>query len=233
MAKLEHLSKNFGELRVFTDFSFEFPDNKITAILGPSGCGKTTLLNLLAGLMAADGGLLPPIPNLSYLFQEPRLLPWLTVRENIALVLKEKIKDSEIEARVDRHLQLMDLRKCADHYPARISGGMRQRVAMARAFAFEAPLLLMDEPFKSLDIKLRFRLIQDFLVLWQEEPRTVILVTHEVKEALWLADKVIVLSDKPAQVIHSADLEHPRERRDRDPALAELEKQWIDLLLKL
>jgi NitT/TauT family transport system ATP-binding protein len=230
--KLEHISKSFGANRVFADFSFEFPDDKITAVLGPSGCGKTTLLNLLAGLIAADQGALPRTPHISYLFQEPRLLPWLTVHENIALVLREKIKASEIEKKADRHLQLMGLRECAAHYPAQISGGMRQRVAMARAFAYAAPLLLMDEPFKSLDIKLRFRLIQDFLVLWQAEPRTVLLVTHEVKEALWLADKVVVLSDKPARVLHTADLPSPRPGRDRDPALAEMEKQWVDLLLK-
>jgi NitT/TauT family transport system ATP-binding protein len=231
MIRVEHISKCFGSLKVFDDFSLEFPEEKITAILGPSGCGKTTLLNTLAGLVKVDQGTVVTTDNVSYLFLEPRLLPWLTVRQNIALVLQDKMSPKEIPERVSENIKATGLTNYADYYPSQLSGGMRQRAAMARAFSYNAPLLLMDEPFKSLDIKTRFQLIADFLELWQKQPRTVVTVTHDVKEAVLLGSRIVVLSDKPLKVLQSFSPNFLQAKRSEYDETQNLEKEILQLLL--
>jgi NitT/TauT family transport system ATP-binding protein len=232
MIKLEHISKTFGYVKVFDDFTLAFPEDKITVILGPSGCGKTTLLNILAGLKPVDQGVATKTEHVSYLFQEPRLLPWLTIRENIALVLKKKMEPSWINRQIREHLETIGLSRYADYYPSQLSGGMRQRAAMVRAFSYDAPLLLMDEPFKSLDVKMQFQLIRDFLTLWQQKKRTVITVTHDVQEALWLADEILVFPEKPVKTINKFVIGLPQAERTQDGRLADIEKKLLDLLLK-
>ncbi|HBF39094.1 MAG TPA: ABC transporter ATP-binding protein [Firmicutes bacterium] len=228
---VEHICKSFGSLKVFDDFSLEFPEGKISAILGPSGCGKTSLLNILAGLLRVDSGRVATTKEVSYLFQEPRLLPWLTIRENIALVLQGKMAAGEIEATIDENLKATGLTDFSGYYPAQLSGGMLQRAAMARAFAFDAPLLLMDEPFKSLDLKTRSELITNFLQLWSLKPRTVITVTHDIKEGVMLGDFLLVLSGKPAQVSFQRKVTLLQTERSNNPQLMALEQELYQQLL--
>ena len=208
-----------------------FPEQRITAILGPSGCGKSTLLNILAGLTPVESGRVLTTPEVAYLFQEPRLLPWLTVRENLHLVLCDKLPGNELAARIDRYLAALGLEAYRDFYPAQLSGGLRQRVALARAFSYPSRLLLMDEPFKSLDVKIRFRLIADFLELWREEPRTVIAVTHDVKEAVLLGDKLVVLSDKPTRILKELEVAVARQERT-EAQMAAVEQELWEILLQ-
>jgi NitT/TauT family transport system ATP-binding protein len=232
MIKVEHINKSFGSLKVFDDFSLEFPEGKITVILGPSGCGKTSLLNILASLIKVDQGNLKTAEKVSYLFQEPRLLPWLNIRQNIALVLQDKMSVREIEKQVTTNLIATGLIDYANYYPAQLSGGMRQRVAMARAFSFNAPLLLMDEPFKSLDLKTRVELITNFLRLWVKEPRTVVTVTHDVKEAVMLGDQIIVLTGKPAKINYKREVLTFQTERSNCAQILTLEQELYDLLLQ-
>lgn len=231
MIKAENLTKNYNGISVLQDLSIELPENQITAILGPSGCGKTTFLNILAGLVKPDGGTTNFKGEVSYLFQEPRLLPWLTVCENIALVLRDKLKPEEIEKRVLKYMNAFGILQYSSFYPGQLSGGLRQRVALARAFAYDAPLLLMDEPFKSLDIKTRYQLIQDFIGLWEESPRTVVTVTHDVKEAVWIADKVVVFSDKPVRGGLERKIEMLREERVGSNQVSVIEQEVLDEII--
>ncbi|HYH03085.1 MAG TPA: ABC transporter ATP-binding protein, partial [Bacillota bacterium] len=195
------------------------------------GCGKTTLLNILAGLTGVECGRVMTTPEVAYLFQEPRLVPWLTVRENLCLVLRDKLPGKSMNERVDQYLTALGLEAYQDYYPAQLSGGFRQRVALARAFSYPARLLLMDEPFKSLDLKTRFRLIADFLELWRQEPRTVIAVTHDVKEAVLLGEKLVVLSDKPTRVLKELEVEPAREERS-ESQMGVIEQELWELLLQ-
>jgi NitT/TauT family transport system ATP-binding protein len=227
MNKVSALSKSFNDLKIFTDLTLEFPAGKITAILGPSGCGKTTLLNIIAGLTTPDIGKIELDGTVSYVFQEPRLLPWLTVWQNVALVLEEKLPAAELKGVVEQHLTAAGVKEYARFYPAQLSGGLKQRVALARAFAFPAGILLMDEPFKSLDLKARLQISRDFLALWRAAPRTVILVTHDVREAVLLGDKVVLLTEKPAQVLREMMISIPQEKRIGDPQITGMEQKLI------
>jgi NitT/TauT family transport system ATP-binding protein len=231
MIKVENIFKSYGVLEVFDDFSLEFPEGKITAVLGPSGCGKTTLLNILAGLVKIEQGKVYSPGQVSYLFQEPRLLPWLTIRQNIAFVLQGKMPLTMIQERIEAHLSATGLADFGDYYPVQLSGGMKQRAAIARAFAFDAPLLLMDEPFKSLDIKTRFELLENFLQLWMKAPRTVITVTHDPKEAVALGELIVVLGGKPAMVHSQRDINVSQTQRKNHPGLITMEHELYKLLL--
>jgi NitT/TauT family transport system ATP-binding protein len=232
MIRVWQIAKSFENNPVYDDFSLEFPENEVTAILGPSGCGKTTLLNILAGLVRVDAGRVETEPETSYLFQEPRLLPWLSLRENIALVLADKLPAVASEARVDNCLAATGLAPYAEYLPNLVSGGMKQRAALARAFVYPSRLLLMDEPFKSQDLKTRHHLIELFLELWRAEPRTVITVTHDIQEALRLGNQVVVLSGKPVRIVERLRIDLPQEERVRRyEELFPLEKRLLGLVL--
>jgi NitT/TauT family transport system ATP-binding protein len=232
--RIESLSKRFETLPVFENMSLELPEGRITALLGPSGCGKTTLLNLLAGILKPDSGLIEGLEGrrISYLFQEPRLLPWENAEENLRFVLDGKMGKDEVEARIDRFLGLTDLEDFRRYYPYQMSGGMKQRLAIARAFAYPSDVLLMDEPFQGLDLPRKLELIASFVRLWLEEPRTTVFVTHDVQEALMLGHEIVLFSSRPAK---------PREvfgnpvgiseRNLGNPDLIELEKRLYDSLL--
>jgi len=202
---IKDLDKKYGEETIFEDFNLVFEKNKITGILGPSGAGKTTLLNLCSGLEQPDRGTIEGInfQSISYIFQEPRLLPWRTVRENLRLVFKEKAieKPGPHDADIDAMLELVGLATVGDYYPHELSGGMRQRVSIARAFLYPSQLLLMDEPFSSLDCSLKNRLIEDFSKIWEQDKRTVVFVSHNEDEIRRLAHVILTFSDKPVQIL--------------------------------
>ena len=232
---LSRITKSYGPVKVLADLSLNVKTNSIVAFLGPSGCGKTTLLSIIAGLKAPDQGQVTGVGNkpISYLFQEPRLLDWLTVGENLAFVLKDHIPRFELSERIDYYLEQMEIAAYRDTYPRKLSGGQRQRVAMARALAYPSRLLLMDEPFKSLDLSLKWALMTRFLKLWAAAPRTVILVTHDPKEALLLADEVYVLTPKPAVIKSHHVINIPRpERKPTALSLLQLEQQITAELIR-
>jgi NitT/TauT family transport system ATP-binding protein len=231
---LREISKSFGGRQVLDNFSLDIPPGQVTVVLGPSGCGKTTLLNILSGLLPPDGGLRAGFEQarFSYVFQEPRLIPSLTACQNVELVLRASLPADARRERALHVLAAVGLRKAAEQKPGQLSGGMRQRVALARAFAFPADLLLLDEPFQSVDLRTRIGLMDAFLELQAEELRTVVFVTHEVKEALYLGDAVVVLSDKPARILDRMALTLSREHRSYGSTdLSEMEALLYRLVL--
>ncbi|MDZ7792460.1 MAG: ABC transporter ATP-binding protein [Spirochaetia bacterium] len=227
------LSLSFKDLTVFNNFSLEIPDRHVTAVLGPSGCGKTTLLNLISGLLNPALGNVSGVGNerISYLFQEPRLLPWKSVRKNIELVLGPFMQPKEASLRCSKFLEMVGLSRFTDYYPHELSGGMRQRVAVARAFAYPAGVMLMDEPFQALDLHLKLSLIELFEKLWTHDRRTAVFVTHDIQEALLLGDTIVVLYGPPAEIQAAIPNPLPREQRSlKEHAILELEQQLYSLL---
>lgn len=199
---LNGIHKKFGELYVLKNLSMKLEDHKLICILGPSGCGKTTLLNIISGVLPADQGTISGIENkvISYLFQETRLLPWKTAAQNIEFVLKDCRPPAQCRQKADYYLEMVGLKEFKDYYPGKLSGGMKQRVAIARAFAYPADWLLMDEPFKGLDVQLKATLMQAFLNLWQIDRRSTIFVTHDIDEAVMLGEEIYVLTERPTSV---------------------------------
>ncbi len=201
--------------QVLAGIDMDFLEGGINVILGPSGCGKTTLLNLVAGLRRQDQGEREGLEGLgfSYAFQEPRLLPWLTARDNAALALAGLMGRQEARSRVLPLLGAAGLEEAANLRPEALSGGMRQRLSLVRAFAYPAQVLLLDEAFTAVDLRTRIDLMDVFLRLWAAERPTVIAVTHDVEEAAYLADRVFVLSARPAKVVEAFDIRVPRADR--------------------
>ena len=191
MIELVNVSKKYANTPVYENFSLEIEEGKITCLLGASGCGKTTLLNMLAGLTPYEGKIGNVPERISYIFQEERLLPNLTVKQNVALVLGKNADGKKIS----EILEKVELSGKEDAYPAELSGGQAQRVSIARAFAYPSGLILMDEPFSSLDTALKIRPIDVFCRLWQEEKRTAVFVTHDAEEAYMLAHRAVLLEE--------------------------------------
>ncbi|NEZ46424.1 ABC transporter ATP-binding protein [Clostridium niameyense] len=188
--------KNYEKQKVFEGLNIDFIENHITGILGPSGCGKTTLLNIISGIESLDkGNLITRCKNISYIFQEDILIPWLTVHENIAFVLKSYMNKKEIDERVYKYLNLVKLKEHKDKFPRELSGGMKRRVAIARAFCHKSSLILMDEPFKGLDINLKNEIIKELKQILKYDNRTGILVTHDINEAKALAHETYYFKD--------------------------------------
>lgn len=185
MIELRNVTKRYGAQTVYEDFSLSLEEGKITCLLGASGCGKTTLLNMLAGLTPFEGEIVPAGLRCSYIFQQSRLVPNLTVGGNLRLVCKD-------EERIVGMLARVGLSEKRNAYPAELSGGQAQRVSVARAFLHPAKLFLMDEPFSSLDTALKIRLIGLFCELWREQSPTVVFVTHDAEEACMLAHRVLI-----------------------------------------
>jgi NitT/TauT family transport system ATP-binding protein len=195
--KLNNISKHYGNNTVFSDFSLDIEDNKITCILGKSGCGKTTLLNILANLTAYEGTTDVENEKISYIFQNQRLLSNLTVDGNLRYVLKNcNLSQIEIDEQIKEILKLVKLEENSKMYPRQLSGGMAQRVSLARAFVYPSNILLMDEPFKGLDISLKKHIVETFKNLYKTHKKTTVFVTHDIEEALLLGDRVIILGDK-------------------------------------
>ncbi|MCT8978398.1 ABC transporter ATP-binding protein [Clostridium sp. CX1] len=192
--QLINLCKSYDGHKVLSNLNMNIEENKITVITGPSGCGKTTLLKIISGVEREDSGqVLLKDNSISYIFQEDRLLPHLTVYQNIAFVLKSTMNKEEMDFLINKYLDLVKLLEHRDKFPRQLSGGMKRRVSIARAFAYKSRLLLMDEPFKGLDNKLKKEIIEEFLHIHNTDKRTVILVTHDMKEAEVLGDIIYTL----------------------------------------
>jgi len=230
---IQNLSKSFGNLTVFKDFNLEIPEGQITCILGPSGCGKTTLLNVIGGLETPDSGKLEGFENkvISHVFQEPRLIRWKTVWDNIDFVIKDTYPREQRNVLITKYLEMVGLKDFKDYYPDKLSGGMLQRTAIARAFVYPADLLIMDEPFKGLDLKLKISVMEAFVKIWQADKRTVVFVTHDIDETLFLGDEIYVLSSLPAQIRKKYSNQVSREdRKFRDSRNFEAEGKFFELI---
>lgn len=233
------ISHRYGELRVHEGLRFGVRENEFLCICGPSGCGKTTLLDILAGLLKPTRGQVlihgepvdPKKHNISFVFQEPSTLPWLNVWENVAMGLRIKRRPPEEIGRIAREiLDVVHLSGYENYYPHQISGGMKQRVAIARAFATNADVVLMDEPFVSLDQPTRERMQAEVLNIWEHHKRTIIFVTHNLEEAVFLGDRAIILSSKPAQIQADVKIDLPRPRDPLSPEFTRLRAQFSNLL---
>jgi NitT/TauT family transport system ATP-binding protein len=229
---IKKMNKAYSAIPVFADFDLQIEKNKITCILGPSGIGKTTLLNIICGLTNPDNGDISDFKEktFSYIFQEPRLLKWKTVYENIYFVLKDIFSHEKSKIISDKLIDIVGLKIFKDYYPDKISGGMAQRVSIARAFAYPSEILLMDEPFKSLDIKLKKKLIDSFYYLWEMDKRTVIFVTHDIDEAAYLGDEIFILEEtSPANIKKQVKIDiSQKERLDDYIKIKQIKKTLID-----
>lgn len=207
MYQVKNITKYYNDLKVLEDISIDFHKNKTTCILGPSGCGKTTLLNIISKTINEYAGKIVGFEDdISFVFQEDRLIEWKNIRDNISFVLKKKMDKVQIETTIDKYLRLVDLERYKYYFPKDLSGGMRQKVSILRAFAYPSKLLIMDEPFKSLDINSKQVLIEFFKELRSLENRTCIIVTHDIEEAVTLGDKFIILTEKPTKIKKVIDL---------------------------
>ena len=194
--KIKNLTVQFEEKVVYKDFSIEIPDNKITCILGASGCGKTTLLNVISDSINFSGEVEKTSNKISYIFQNPTILPHLTVEKNLDFILKNVFLDKKVRVeKIDEILKKVELFEVKNKYPYSLSGGMAQRLSVARGFVYPADIMLLDEPFKGLDISLKKRIIQLFIELYKNVNRTVIIVTHDIDEAILLADHIVILGE--------------------------------------
>lgn len=207
-----------GPVVVIGSLDLTLTDVEFVCLVGPSGCGKTTLLHLIAGLDRDFEGQIrfagiDTRPHIGYVFQEPRLLPWRTVRQNIELASAPGEIDSYL---IDHLLAVMDLTSVQHQFPERLSLGMSRRVALARAFSIRPDLLLMDEPFVSLDAPTSRRIRELLLKVWEERPHTVLFVTHDLREAIALADRIVFLTSRPMTVIEQVEVKEPREQRQRE-----------------
>ncbi|MDQ7095262.1 ABC transporter ATP-binding protein [Desulfosporosinus sp. PR] len=236
---VQGLTKSFDDLLVLDNISFNVKEGEFLSIVGPTGCGKTTFLNLLTKLHpACKGDILidgeeadPKKHSLAFVFQEPSSMPWRTVRDNVAYGMEiKKVPKKELEERLDRILELVGLKGCQDLYPNQISASMEQRVAVARAFVTEPDLLLMDEPYGQLDIKLRYYLEDELIKLWKELKTTVVFVTHNIEEAVYLSERILILSPKPTTVKTEVKVDLPRPRNFLNPEFIRIREEVTELI---
>jgi ABC-type nitrate/sulfonate/bicarbonate transport system ATPase subunit len=220
--RLDGVSHAFGSVRVLDGLSVDIRRGEFVAIVGPSGCGKTTLLGLLSGFTRPTSGAVERAGVARTVYQADGLFPWMTAGENIGLGLRGVADEASRAEQLADLLSLIGLEGFAGHYPHQLSGGMRQRVELARALAGSSDILLMDEPFSALDYLTRLRMRQELARILHERPRTVVLVTHDIEEAAQLADRVVVLSERPARIRseHLLALERPREATHPDVVAA-------------
>ena len=223
----QRLTKKFGDLLVLNDVSFDIKKGEFVCLVGPTGCGKTTFLNLLVKLTEPTSGnvLIDGVPadpqkhNMSFVFQEPSTFPWLTVEDNIKFNLEiKKIEKQEIQKRTEHILEMIGLTEQRNAYPGQLSVSAEQRIVIGRSFAMYPDLLLMDEPYGQMDIKLRFYLEDEVLRLWREIGTTVVFITHNIEEAVYLSEKVLILSNKPATIKEELrnNLPYPRDIASRE-----------------
>lgn len=228
--EVKNLTKSFGDLLVLDDLNFSIKRNEFVCVVGPTGCGKTTFLNLLTRIYEPTSGDLfidgvsadPQKHSISFVFQEQSAFPWLTVEKNIAFGLKVKKESKEvIEERVNQILDLMGLQEFRKCYPRELSVSALQRVIIGRSFAMQPDLLLMDEPYGQMDVKLRYYLEDEVIRLWKNLGSTVVFITHNIEEAVYLAERVIILSNKPAKIKEEVIIDLPRPRDIMDPKFIE------------
>src|SRR5215475_4442764 len=249
LAKFDHVSLSFetpnGVLKVLDDVSYEISEGEFVSIIGPSGCGKTTMMNMLAGFQKPTAGsvtfdgapILGPGPERGVIFQDYGVFPWLTVRDNIAFGLKLEANHVSIKERhdiCDHYLALMGLSDFANSYPKHLSGGMRQRLAIARAYAVKPKFLLMDEPFGALDAQTRSNMQNLLLRVLAAEGKTVMLITHSVDEAIYLSSRIVVVTARPARIKQIIDIkfDYPRSETIQElPEFNELRKTIRELVM--
>lgn len=233
------LSKSFGDLKVLDHISFDVEEGCFLCIVGPTGCGKTTFLNSLTKIYDITSGEIlvngEPVDlkkhNIAYILQEYSTMPWLTVEENIAYGLKiKKFPKDEIQKRVDKFIKMVGLEDFRTYYPKNLSTSMLQRVNIARAFAVEPELLLMDEPYGQLDLELRFALEDELLKIWKETGTTVIFITHNIEEAVYLSERILVLTNKPTRIKEELRNDVPRPRDIASPEFVALRNRVTDLI---
>ena len=199
---IKNINKKFNDKIVFKDFQIDFYKNQINCIIGKSGCGKRTLLNIISGIIPNDEENFQTIENygVSYIFQEDRLIDWLTVEENISLVVKRIYDKKKIKKLCDKYLDLVGIKEYKNYYPQMLSGGLRQRVNIARSFIYPSKIIIMDEPFKSIDVINKEIIMNNFKKILEKEKRTVLFVTHDIDEAILLSDKIYVLGNSPVEI---------------------------------
>jgi NitT/TauT family transport system ATP-binding protein len=227
-------------VRALEGVTFDIPRGQFVSVLGPSGCGKSTLLRIMAGLLASDaGGMVDmlgheqtaPSDGVGVVFQTDNLLPWLTVEQNLQLAAEvQKLPRAEIETRVNRILPVLRLDGFRKHYPHHLSGGMRQRAAIGQTLILQPEVLLMDEPFGALDALTRDQLNVELLRLWQEMRKTVVLITHSIPEAVFLSDRVLVMSDRPGRILEDVAIDLPR---PRDPRVTKQDPEFGRYVVRL
>ena len=202
--QLKNIVKNYGDKKVLGGIDIQIEERKITAILGESGCGKSTLLNIIAGKIKDYSGEViferEHKKGISYVFQEDTLIPWKTVYNNLEFVLKGKVEKSELDKRIKKYLKIVNLEGSEKEFPNMLSGGMKRRVGIARAFAFPSNYMFMDEPFEFLDVKIKEEIVEDLIKLQESEKKTIILITHDIDTAITLGEKIVVLGGKPSVV---------------------------------
>lgn len=223
-----YITPDARQLTAIANLQLSLTENQFVCLVGPSGCGKTTLLNIISGLDTDYKGEIQlnnqPKPRIGYIFQNPRLLPWRTVRENIDLVLDGQRPSNYI----DSLLESMQLIEHQNTYPEHLSLGMSRRVSIIRAFAIDPDILLMDEPFVSLDTPTARQVRNSLLKLWQHRPHTILFVTHDLREAIALADKLIFLSASPMTVLSEIEVTIPRSDRDNEAAIESFRQQLLN-----
>ncbi|HEY8605923.1 MAG TPA: ABC transporter ATP-binding protein [Noviherbaspirillum sp.] len=236
--QFKNVAKNFSGLHVIEDFSRDIDEGQLVALVGPSGCGKSTLLHIAAGLEKPSAGQMlaggkpveGPHPERMLMFQENALYPWLTLAQNVAMALElQKVDRNEARRQAFAWLEKVKLKGFEDYYPHQVSGGMRQRAALARAFISSPKALLLDEPFGALDALTRMTLQDALRELIREARPTVLLVTHDVDEALFLADRILVFSQRPATVLQEFNLAHYEKTHDLSD-FADVRRQILGLL---
>lgn len=230
---IEHVEKRFSwskggikhEVHALHDIKLDVRDGEFLAVIGPSGCGKTTLLRIIGGLTEFESGNVRiddklvdgPGPDRSIVFQSFGLFPWKTVFENVAFPLHiKKLPKEEIRERCVRHLEMVGLQRFTDSYPHQLSGGMQQRVGLARALATDPEILLMDEPFGAIDAQTRELMQEELTRIWSTSRKTVLFITHDLDEAVYLADRIVVLTRQPGRVREVIDVDLPRPRWEYD-----------------
>jgi ABC-type nitrate/sulfonate/bicarbonate transport system ATPase subunit len=231
------LRKRYGEIGVLAGLDLEVEPGEVVALVGPSGCGKSTLLRLVAGLDMDFSGEITvggqpvrgPSHTVGLVFQEPRLFPWLSVADNVAFGLPDRASDAA-RLLVDETLGVVGLTEFARALPKHLSGGMAQRVALARALVTEPQVLLMDEPFSALDAFTRMRLQDHLLAAWQRYRPTLLLVTHDLDEAVYLADRVVLLGERPSTIQRTQHISLSRPRQRGDLSLAALRAELLAAL---
>jgi len=238
IVSITHLNKVFERegqppTVALADINLEIDEKEFICLVGPSGCGKTTLLRIIAGLEKPTSGdvrlddmpIAGPDPQRGMVFQEYSLFPWKSVIDNIAFGLEMKgVSRQERRQIAEEYLNIVNLEQFRDAYPHELSGGMRQRVAIARALANNPRVLLMDEPFGALDAQTRNVMQKELLEIWEETKKTVVFVTHSVDEAVYLADRIVVLSPRPGKIEEVINVDLPRPRDRTEPMFAELRK---------
>ena len=244
--RVSHATKKFatrkGEVTALEDVNLEIHDGQFVCLLGPSGCGKTTLLRMIGGLdvptsgtITIDGKMVDgPSPKMTMVFQEYSLYPWRTIAENVGFGLEMNgVPVEERQAEVMKELKLVGLENFADSYPYELSGGMRQRAAVARALATDPAVMLMDEPFGALDAQTRNKMQRELLNIWQKTGKTILFVTHSVDEAVYLADKVVILTPRPGTVHEIDEMTLPRPRDRTSVEFAQIRKNILHIIEEL